>query len=139
MFIPYRGAAFLGSLQQNEPKKHLWIVLTDHFAYDKCPQKSVLLVNISTVRQHPKFQYDKTRILQAGEHPFIKHDSYVMYEFARLISVNELMENGSAFDLKDKMSAPVLERICDGLRGHPLVRADVLDFYYQYRRAEGGG
>ncbi|RLJ18234.1 hypothetical protein DJ030_12680 [bacterium endosymbiont of Escarpia laminata] len=60
---------------------HLFFVLSDPVGN---PPK-VAMVNISTKRNLP-FE-DHTVVLQPGDHSFIRHDSFVYYEYARLINV----------------------------------------------------
>ena len=69
---------------------HLFVVLTD-----TCEEGHNLLVPICTARK----VYDKTCILGAGDHEFIKHLSYVMY--ARL-------EKYEAADLIKQVNAGVI-------------------------------
>lgn len=51
---------------------HLFVIVTD-----ACKNMLHLLVPICTIKKER--YYDKTCIVKVGDHPFIKHDSYVYY------------------------------------------------------------
>lgn len=56
---------------------------------------------------------DTSCILFVGDHPFIKHDSCVAYDFARLVSLSEInskIEKGH-IRLREAVSAEVLKRV----------------------------
>ena len=55
-------------------KKHLYIICNDPVFDPIRNDNCVLVVNISSVSEDR--DYDDTCILQKGDHPFIKHDSY---------------------------------------------------------------
>lgn len=57
------------------PDKHLYVVITD--ADDSGMH---ILANITSI--DPDIPHDKSCSLADGEHQFVKHDSYIAYEFA---------------------------------------------------------
>ena len=62
---------------------HLYVVLTEPKLFPGYgSQPCVVLVNVSSVRQGTR--HDHTCILDAGCHPFVKQDSYVVYRSARI-------------------------------------------------------
>lgn len=73
-----------------------------------------LLVNISSI--NPDKFYDPACIVEADEHPFIKHQSYVFYRHAEQRTSNKiekLVEQGY-FIQKDDVSPELLARIIAG-------------------------
>lgn len=59
-------------------QQHLFVVLTDPAKHD-----GVLLVNATSC--HPGVPDDPSCYLHVGDHPFIRHQSYVLYSKARYI------------------------------------------------------
>lgn len=75
---PARGATYHipGTGPSHDPNRgHLWVVLTD-----TCQNGLNLLVPIATQRAKP----DRTCLLGLGDHPFITHPSYVLYQMLKL-------------------------------------------------------
>ena len=90
---------------------HLCIAMTE-------PQEEpeiVVMVNISTVYNKP--HEDRTVILQPGDHEFIKHESYVAYEYAKRVRVSilETRHKKAQLTIKDEISDELFEKILDGL------------------------
>jgi hypothetical protein len=77
------GDTFLGGSQVHG-QDHLWLVLNDPSAHSGF----ALIVNISTLRPNA----ETTCVFHAGEHPFIRHDSYVRYGSARKAKASDLSE-----------------------------------------------
>lgn len=69
-----QGDTFLGGAEVHG-EDHLWVVINDPQAHNGI----ALIVNVTTLRP----EAETTCILKKGEHPFIKHDSYVRYMSAR--------------------------------------------------------
>mgnify|MGYP001079851293 FL=1 len=73
---------------------HLHIICSAPRFYRQIGGLGVLVVNISSVK--PGTTYDSTVILHQGEHPFITHDSYVLYAQAvvwKLESIERRIES----------------------------------------------
>jgi hypothetical protein len=72
----------------DNPTKHLWIVLTNprkvSYPEPKGEMEVVALVNLTS---NPT---DKTTTLSVGDHPFIRKTTYVNYAFARILPVKTL-------------------------------------------------
>jgi mRNA-degrading endonuclease toxin of MazEF toxin-antitoxin module len=75
------GDTFLGGAEVHGDD-HLWVIINDPQAHDG----TAVIVNVSTVRE----KTDTTCILRRGDHPFIKHDSYVRFRSAKKALVEEL-------------------------------------------------
>jgi hypothetical protein len=92
--------------------EHLWIVLT-HANADGLS----ICVNVTTRR----FDSDDTLILVSGDHPFIKQESVVHYEDARLMDlsfVEQILSSGTKkfiCEQRECCTHKLLDRIKDGL------------------------
>ena len=113
MFIVEARATLLyPSGTANDPnRKHLFIVLTEPAG--KPP--TVLLVSVSSFIRGKAT--DEACILRPGDHPFIKHDSFVAYRMCREEPSSKL-EKGIAsgeFVAKEKLTLDSFQRVIDGL------------------------
>lgn len=73
-YVPYKNGTLLIPSGNSE---HLFVIVTD-----VCPAGSHLLVNFCSIK--PQVRYDATCIVNPGEHPFIKHPSYMLYRMAEI-------------------------------------------------------
>lgn len=106
---------------------HLYILLTNSINYEN--HVKVLLVNVTSI--YPGIPYDSSCILHVGDHPYIKHDSYILYGKARIEKLNEMMKKISAgiFIPKPPIKKLVLDRICLGLERSLHSPPRVKNFY----------
>ena len=90
--------------------RHLNIVITDANS-----EREYLVVPVDSL----KYRYqDRSCVLHPGDHPFIKHESFVNYKYAQVISFVQLF-NGlqkGLFIKKEDISEEVLRRIQAGAR-----------------------
>ncbi|MCK5425453.1 MAG: hypothetical protein KAI89_08775 [Emcibacter sp.] len=72
-------------------KKHLFVICND-----TCTDGMNLIVPLVTWKNSYS---DDTCVLNVGDHPFIKHRSYIQYRFTRLVTAEDLMVgiNNNAF------------------------------------------
>lgn len=130
LFLPLKRTTLLipSGPHGDQDRKHLFILLTDPHA-DESGQTRVLMVSLSTVR--PGVPHDPTCVLYAGDHPFVKFDSYVVYQKARLEETEKVLEgvkNGQLLP-QDPMEGAVFARICKGLEESRLTPAKLRTFY----------
>jgi CTP:molybdopterin cytidylyltransferase MocA len=90
------GDTFLGGSEVHG-EDHLWIVINDPAAHGN----SALIVNISTLRPRA----DTSCLLHRGDHPFIRHDSYVRFGSARAVSCQDVGHLFAARRLRPHQSA----------------------------------
>ena len=99
-------------------KLHLFFVLTnpaDVTSYGYSSALKVLSVNISSINPDNPL-YDKTCVIQAGEHPFIAKESYVVYSRMMIddvATIQRLLESG-VFVSREPCSTALLKRILQG-------------------------
>ena len=99
LFLPYRKATLLiPSGPDHDPERHhLFVILTD----PQPDSNTVLLVSLSTLRR--ALPHDATCVIAAGEHPFVRRNSYVFYARARI----ELVETRRSGRLQDSLPSPI--------------------------------
>jgi len=123
--VPYRrGTLLVPSGPPNDlARKHLFIVLTD-----PCPSRGdVLLVNVPTIRRN----HDPACRLFAGDHPFLKHDSFVEYAMARIElaqGIATAVATGRMIP-RDDLDGAVFARVCNGLTTSRFTKPRVVAYY----------
>jgi molybdopterin-guanine dinucleotide biosynthesis protein A len=121
MDIVGSGSALL-LREPNRTKFHLWFVLTDPEGVDGL----MIAVMVCTM----KVFADETVLLEPGDHPFIKHESYVAYTSAKYVKRSRIeiaLRSHHCF-LKQSMSPPLLKRVQDGLLTSPYTVHAVRDY-----------
>jgi len=131
LFLPFQRATLLiPSGTENDPdRKHLFILLTDPYPHPESNIKSSLIVSVSSLR--PNLPHDPTCKLYSGDHPFIKHDSYVVYRSARIETADKLINgvNQGIFNHKESLSGDIFARVCHGLGESRFTAPAMLKFY----------
>ncbi len=86
------------------------VVLAD---YGSAPQ--LAMVSATTLREG--VPHDPACVLEAGEHPFIQHRSYLAYRYMRLDSSAhvEKMVSGAVWKPHDPCAGDILQRIVSGV------------------------
>lgn len=95
--------------------KHLFTILFDPIVLPSVGQKPhTLSVSITTLREN--LPYDDACVLEPGEHPFIKHRSYVDYRHTRIDSaehLEKLITSGYVIQ-KESCSLVLINKIISG-------------------------
>lgn len=110
-YFPYRKGTILAP---SGPTDHLHIICNDPIYNHEYHCDGVLVVNVSSIR--PGVKYDSACVFDGGEHPFIRHPSYVAYRFAvvwRVPTINLKIEQG-AYSTHDDFSEHHFSRILSG-------------------------
>ena len=97
--------------------------------YPITSKESVLLVNISSVKDGT--DYDKTCLLSEGDHPFIKHESYVYYKGAinsSSINISRKVAEGD-YRIHDTCCDNTFNRVLDGFGISDEVSGKIRKFY----------
>lgn len=111
---------------------HLWILITEPE-----PQAGLaVIVNVTSLQKHS----DKTTILTAREHPYLTHDSVVLYADARIVDVR-MIEKGlndarKLFRQFAPCSAELLKKVCDGIGDSPYTSEKIYNFCLEHWRPE---
>jgi len=130
LFLPLRRATLLvpsGPVHDLE-RKHLFILLTDP-ADDDAGNKAVLIVSLSRIK--PGLPYDPACVLYPGDHLFVKTDSFVVYQKARIEEAGKVLRGVKESRLvpQESMDSAVFARVCKGLEDSRLTPPKVLRFY----------
>ena len=130
LFLPLKRATLLvpSGVVGDPDRKHLFVLLTDP-ADDGAGEISVLMVSLSSLR--PGVPHDASCILYSGDHSFVKRQSYVVYQKARIEAVDKILRGVKDGKLipHDPMESGIQARICKGLEESRLTPAKVLKFY----------
>ena len=111
-FSPTKGCTVYGIAGFSD---HLIIICTDPLFYRDYGCEAVLSVNVTSWREGLSFN-DPSCILDVGDHPYIKHKSFVFYKQSVPLRVPGLIEKVQSGDLIPMgfLSASVLQRVLDG-------------------------
>lgn len=115
---PLRRAALLlpSGPAHDRDRLHLHIVLTDAVTVDPAqPDAHVVVVSVSSVVEGAP--HDSTCYLEVGDHPFIRHRSYVFYAVATAypIATLEQMVVSGEIEVREPVSEDVMVRVTQGL------------------------
>mgnify|MGYP001025023401 CR=1 FL=1 len=109
---------FLPTGPAHDPgRKHLFIVLTMPRSIDAA-ESATLCVPMVSLSSIPKDRpYDATCVLHVGDHPFIKHDSYVAYSLAiypPLSTLQDKIRRGEC-EIAQPLTPSILKRVYEGV------------------------
>lgn len=126
MSMPFlRGGTVLASTGSID---HLHIICSDPSFYPQIGAIGVLVVNITSVK--PNTTYDQTVVLHHGAHPFIVHDSYVLYAQAvvwKLETIEKRIESGEIIP-QEPLNEPYISNVISGFFKSPFVPRKILKF-----------
>jgi len=113
-----QGDTFLGG-GQIHGEHHLWLIVNEPSAHSGV----ALIVNVSTLR----LGAETTCVVQAGDHPFVKHDSYVRYGSARKVKGTDLAEAVKKGLLKPHQAASnaFLAKVRAGAKASPFLASEL--------------
>ena len=123
MFVVEKRVSLLMPTEDSG-RMHLFVVLRNPAG----PQRLTVIVQINSAR--PGKKYDRTCMLHAGEHEFIKHPSYVNYRKCRL-EFAEVLERGiksGRYKEKARIDAGLFERILAGAARSKSTRQYVKEY-----------
>lgn len=113
MFVVTRRATLLipSGPEHDLNRQHLFVCLNDPHG----PPKQVLLATICSVP--PSGTCDTTTLLNAGDHEFIKHQSFVAYGKTRLLEEASLVRGvaNGVFHDRGLLDEAVFDRVVGGL------------------------
>ncbi|ROP60131.1 hypothetical protein EDF81_2963 [Enterobacter sp. BIGb0383] len=129
-YSPYRKGTVLAPVGG---ANHLHIVCNAPVFHPVHGCDCVLVVNISTVYPTPAY-HDPACILSAGEHPFVRHDSYVYYGDAIIWKVPNVVSREQSGELIQHvdMQEAVFQRVLTGFEQSEFTSGKILKFYRQH-------
>lgn len=101
------------------PNEHLFVVLFDPTTYPSegyGKRLCIVSVNFTSVTNEKKI--DDACIIQAGEHSFITHESYVFYEKIQILDHQHVCKcvNDGIYRMAEKFTPVLLNRIVNGIQ-----------------------
>lgn len=104
--------------------KHLFVLVLDKKINNKL---CILSVPICTARESARI--DESCMVQPGEHPFVKSESFVEYRNSRIDLVDNLLNRvkEKTFIPHDPASKELLDKIKDGLKASKEVKRHIKD------------
>jgi hypothetical protein len=125
VFLPFPKATLLvvSGTQARPDVRHLFVILTKPLG----DANEVLMVGLSSI--HPDVPFDASCTIYSGEHPFVRHETYVRYDRARLEPARKLIDGvrTGVFVPQSPVSDVLYKRICVGLtsstQASPKVKA----------------
>jgi hypothetical protein len=116
------GDSFLMTGAGGIGKAHLWIAVTE----PQADTSHVVIVSLTTLR----YDRDQTVILQPGDHPFITHQTIVLYSDTRIVDARRLdaiIRDGTA--LAHQPCPPqTLKLIQQGVSSSPYTPRKIIAF-----------
>jgi hypothetical protein len=105
---------------------HLFGIITDI-----CAEGLHLIVNVTSI--NPTMKHDPACKISAGEHPFIKHDSYVLYRLADIQSAARLtrMVDSWVYRRHVDLSEELLTRMRDGVENSLFTPQRIIRYFKQ--------
>lgn len=105
-----------------EKKNHLFTVALGPKKLDGYgPHDQVLMVSVTSVK--PGFKFDDACPLKEGDHPYIKHDSYIYYREPRIEQasrVTEMVRTGQ-WAAKEPCDEELMGKILAGFHRSKLI------------------
>lgn len=119
-YEPYEKAAFLAPFNEVQ---HLHAVMND-----PCDERQVLIVNITSTKVGK--YHDPACVLNAGDHEFITHESYVLYRCAQTMRAGHIanMVDKKYYLTKADWHPQIFDRIVAGLRESEDVKQRILSY-----------
>lgn len=107
---------------ENEPIPHLHIVISD-------PNENgeVMVVNISSCKE----RYERSCVLEAGEHPQITKKSYIPYKYAKKMNQKIFLTDRfrRLITVKEDISDSVLKKIQEGAKISPRLESGFKSYF----------
>ncbi len=109
---------------------HLFVIVTG-----KCGNGQHLIVNFTTVR--PNIAHDPACIVEAGDHPFIKAQSYALYRSADIQDADRLtkMVGLQYYKPQNDASDALLIKMRAGIRGSQYTPRRIINYFDDHGEA----
>ena len=131
LFIPTRRATVLipSGPDADKERKHLFILLTDPVPNVDTKTSEVLSVSVSSIKEG--YPFDPACRLYAGDHPFLRHESFVHYRYARIDVVSAFLAGVKigAFIPQGPLKEPIFAQVCQGLLASRNTSPRIRQFY----------
>lgn len=125
LFFP--RASFTVHIPNTGPTGHLFVIITD-----TCDAGQNLIVPVCSIKSYRT--HDATCTLHVGDHPFVKHPSYIAYELMTRHSSPELIDKvrTGVMTYKGVLRSEIFARVCAGVE----ISDDAEPIYQAYYRQQ---
>ena len=122
-----QGQSFLIPSGPGDKKHQHFVVVEPRVLPGHGRRSHVLLAGVTTI--YEGVHYDSACVLEPGDHPFIKHHSYIDYRNVRIVAVThvETMRDKGVWIENDSCSRTLIERIFAGIFVSKHVKRFVQD------------
>ena len=98
---------------------HLWVIITEPFG----SPEQVIIVNLTSKKSHS----DTTVVLSPNDHTFIKHETVISYDYARIVFSDNIKQRVQERDVepRDSFRGDVIQKIQQGLLDSPRTPRDI--------------
>lgn len=123
--MTWQGQAGDTFFMQSGFGEHLFVVLKDPTTYpDEGYGQRLCLVSVNLTSVREGRNIDSACIIRQGEHPFIQHDSYILYEKMEFMDYQRTCEavNSSVYRASTPVSPELLQRIIEGIQQSNVVK-----------------
>lgn len=123
-WAPVTGATLL--IPSGPSGEHLFVVVFGPSViadYGKASQ----FISVGVTTLHPNLPHDPACVLSPGDHPFIKHPSYLAYRHARVDSGAHLTNQvkSGVFRTHEPLDPEVLRNVASGVGRSAQVRREI--------------
>lgn len=121
--MPFCTGNTFENIEHDSLPRHLWIVISDT---EQWPDE-VVIVNFTTSR-NPSWD-DKSCIVQAGEHAYVNHRTYVNYRDAKIVSLPDLkrLKTKGLLIRNSDVSDALLDRIRKGAESSKFTQLKIIE------------
>lgn len=122
-FIPDKGGSILAIAGT---VRHLHVICSKPFFNPATGEISVVAVNISSVKDRTR--YDKTCVLEKGDHPFIRHKSFVYYKGSTIFRISKIQQGIETGEITvlENVSEQILKKVLSGFATSDFTPAKIL-------------
>lgn len=116
----------------SEDKHHLYFICHDPVYIEEYRKDVFLSVNITTIKEGKYF--DPACVCSVGDHPFIKNDSYVIYNKAEIFGVDSVISNikKNFAKISDPCSDELFIRVLEGFNKSERVKNHIKKHFDKY-------
>lgn len=128
-FIPVkRGSILLLS----GSKEHIYFICNNPVFYPRLTKDCFLAVNLTSIGSG--FEIDSACILNTGDHPFVKHPSYIFYQRAQIFGVDTVTRQVISGDIRTHQpcDGEIFLRILNGFSVSPYTKPIIKSYYQKY-------
>ncbi|EIF0102212.1 hypothetical protein LEX56_004686 [Salmonella enterica] len=113
-------------------KEHIFFICNDPVYYPKMVKETFLAVNLTSITD--AFEPDHSCVLDVGDHPFIRHSSYVFYRRAEIFGAETVIHGVTSGDIRvhQPCEESTFQRILTGFEISPHVKPVIRNYYQKY-------